>query len=130
MQHTGLGQLSKTILTITGLMLLIIFGTRAASQASSVAAVGGQTKKSVGLTGTHAYIGQFALLSSTGTTKVPYGTSLQEPVVDPEAHTVSKSFGQEDISESIKGRAKSSVENTITVSKAQYEKVQKSSLGS
>jgi hypothetical protein len=44
MQHYGLRQFGRTILTITGILLLVIFGTRAASQATSLTAVGGQPK--------------------------------------------------------------------------------------
>ena len=46
MQHSGLRQFSRTILTVVGILLLIIFGTRAASQASSLTAVGGRPKPS------------------------------------------------------------------------------------
>lgn len=46
-QHTGLRQVGRTILTITGIVLLIIFGARAASQASNLAAVGGKTKQGI-----------------------------------------------------------------------------------
>lgn len=45
MQHSGIRQVGRTLLTLAGILLLIIFGTRAASQATSLAAVGGQTKK-------------------------------------------------------------------------------------
>ena len=45
MQHSGIRQIGRTLLTLAGILLLIIFGTRAASQATSLAAVGGQAKK-------------------------------------------------------------------------------------
>jgi len=45
MQHYGLRQFGRTVLTIAGIILLVIFGTRAASQANSVTAVGGESKK-------------------------------------------------------------------------------------
>lgn len=45
MQHFGLRQFSRAIFTIAGIVLLIIFGARAASQAGSLAAAGGQAKR-------------------------------------------------------------------------------------
>ncbi|HET7320634.1 MAG TPA: hypothetical protein VFI84_03585 [Candidatus Saccharimonadales bacterium] len=47
MQNYSLRQFGRTILTITGILLLVIFGSRAASQATSLSAVGGQTKHSL-----------------------------------------------------------------------------------
>lgn len=46
-QNFGFRELTKTVLTITGLLLLVIFGTRAASQASSIAAVRGEPTRAV-----------------------------------------------------------------------------------
>lgn len=45
MQRSVFHGFGKTLLTIIGIVLLIIFGTRAASQASSLAAVGGSGAK-------------------------------------------------------------------------------------
>lgn len=47
MQHFGLRQFGRTMFTIAGIVLLIIFGARAASQASSLTAVGGEVKKAI-----------------------------------------------------------------------------------
>lgn len=46
MHNYSLRQFGRTILTIAGIILLVIFGSRAASQATSLSAVGGQTKHS------------------------------------------------------------------------------------
>lgn len=46
MQHKfGLREFGRTVLTVVGIVLLVIFGARAASQASSLTAVGGQPKQ-------------------------------------------------------------------------------------
>ena len=44
-QKFGLREFGRTVLTVTGIVLLIVFGARAASQASSLAAVGGKTQQ-------------------------------------------------------------------------------------
>jgi hypothetical protein len=47
MHHFRLRRFGRTLFTITGIALLIIFGARAASQAGSLAAVGGEVKKAI-----------------------------------------------------------------------------------
>jgi hypothetical protein len=46
-QNFSFRELTRTVLTVTGLILLIIFGSRAASQASSITAVRGQPARAV-----------------------------------------------------------------------------------
>lgn len=47
MHNYSLRQFGRTILTIAGILLLVIFGSRAASQATSLSAVGGQPNHSL-----------------------------------------------------------------------------------
>ena len=51
----GFRELSRVVLTVVGIILLLVFGARAASQASSVTAVGGQAKEAVAVFRLRAY---------------------------------------------------------------------------
>lgn len=71
----------RTVLTIIGIVLLIIFGMRAASQASSLAAAGGQSKHNViaGMPGPIPLVQSAATLS--GVALAHTGSLLTSPLV-------------------------------------------------
>lgn len=80
MQHSGLREISRIILTIAGIVLLLVFGSRAASQATSIAAVGGQAKKASLALFTPA---QYAAMASADVSRVTHVVAVAPPATVP-----------------------------------------------
>lgn len=106
MHNYSLRQFGRTILTITGILLLVIFGGRAASQATSLSAVGGQTKHTVypiALTAS-----QLVAIAETGTR---YSLANSYTVISPGANEAKESKPSKDNLKiaNMSGRAKQAV---------------------